>query len=127
MTSNGKSGRKVPPPPNLAADIVLPPSTTFGFKRVKIASAPKGPRGSGAEGGRWRSLARRNPREKLTLTIHYRGGAECWYEVVARGKRGRFPGYIALHDAIREINEGREAWEGEPITYRAPQQHDHSV
>jgi hypothetical protein len=48
-------------------------------------------------------LRRRNPREKLTLTISYRGGAEAWWLIEARGSSGVFPGVAALHDVMREI------------------------
>ena len=38
--------------------------------------------------------------------MKYRGGAAAWYEVRARGSVGRFHGATALHDVMREINEG---------------------
>lgn len=59
-------------------------------------SAPKAPR--------WFGRAKRDPREPLTIKVKYRGGEECWYEVHARGSIGRFPGSVALHDVMREIN-----------------------
>lgn len=44
------------------------------------------------------------PREqKITLTVKYRGGAEGWYLVEARGRHGVFPGVVALHDVMMEI------------------------
>jgi len=60
-----------------------------------------------AEGRRWWSLGRRDPRKKQTIEVHYEGGPECWYEIRARGRSGKFPGYVALHDIMREIDEGR--------------------
>lgn len=42
----------------------------------------------------------------MTITIKYRGGAECWYEIRARGSLGRFHGATALHDVMREIMAG---------------------
>jgi hypothetical protein len=80
-------------------------STTWGWRRVKIASAPQGPTTRDAEHRRWYHLRARDPREWQTLTIKYRGGAEAWYEVSARGERGRFPGHRALHDVMEEINQ----------------------
>lgn len=52
---------------------------------------------------RWGRLARRNGREKLTITVTYRGGNQCWYLIEARGERGVFSGVTALHDVMSEI------------------------
>lgn len=52
---------------------------------------------------RWYGLSRRNPKDKLTLTVTYRGGAECWYLIEGRGRSGVFPGVVCIHDAMREI------------------------
>ena len=57
----------------------------------------------GRKAARWFHLPLRDRRKPLTLTISYRGGPECWYEVHARGSIGRFPGYAALHDVMNEI------------------------
>lgn len=79
-------------------------SARWEFRRVKIASAPKGPtRQSAQQPSRWFGLAYRPPRDPLHMSVVYRGGPECWYEVHARGRVGRFPGYVALHDAMIEI------------------------
>lgn len=69
---------------------------------------PEANKHSRPKGARWRSLAGRNPRESLLLQVTFRGGPECWYEVRARGSMGRFPGYVSLHDAVSEINDGRD-------------------
>lgn len=37
-------------------------------------------------------------RKPVTLTLSYRGGAEGWVEVRARGAIWRFPGSTAIHD-----------------------------
>jgi hypothetical protein len=52
---------------------------------------------------RWFHLPMRDRRKPLTLTISYRGGPECWYEIHARGSIGRFPGYTALEDVMGVI------------------------
>lgn len=39
----------------------------------------------------------------MTLTIQFRGGKECWYEIRGRGRTIRRPGVIALHDIMREF------------------------
>lgn len=45
----------------------------------------------------------------MTVTVRYRGGAEAWYEVKARGRTWRFPGHVALHDAFDRISDGDRA------------------
>lgn len=53
------------------------------------------------------ALPRRSPRDLMGLTVRYRGGPEAWWEVHARGRVWRFPGYVCLHDALSTIYEGR--------------------
>lgn len=66
---------------------------------------PAGGQKTAAAGARrWFGRAQRDPREPLTIKVKYRGGEECWYEIHARGAVGRFPGHVALHDAMSEIN-----------------------
>jgi hypothetical protein len=76
-------------------------STTWEWKRVKIdpplAAPPKQSPKAAAR------LARRAAREPTTLTIRYRGGAEAWWEVKARGRSWRVPGHVALHDVMRMV------------------------
>lgn len=78
-------------------------STTWGWKRVKISPTAGGQRARVAKPPRWYKLPRRDPRQPLSITVSYRGGQECWYEVHARGSIGRFPGHVALHDVMSEI------------------------
>lgn len=79
------------------------PSTTWAFKRVKMRSAPQA-KGSGR---RRRSplsgLPPHPPRSPLSVTVVYRGGAECWIELRSRGRVVRRPGSVALYDVLREI------------------------
>lgn len=72
-----------------------------------VRRRPAGPAGRRAKPGRWWSHSRLRPRERLTLTIHYRGGPEAWYQVEARGSMGRFTGITSLHDVMSEIYGGR--------------------
>jgi hypothetical protein len=53
-------------------------------------------------------LSRRDPRKPLEITIKYRGGPECWWEVRARGVTLRRPGHMAIHDLFVEITAGGE-------------------
>lgn len=79
------------------------PSTTWAWKRVKIAPPPEAREADGRKPGRWFRLPPWPPRRPLTISVKYRGGPECWYEVHARGSVGRFPGVTALDDVMREI------------------------
>jgi hypothetical protein len=47
---------------------------------------------------------RRWPRsEALTIKIQYRGGAESWWLVTARGSHGVFPGHASLEDVLHQV------------------------
>lgn len=75
-------------------------STTWEWKRVKVPMRPKGhvkqpPKAS--------ARSPRDARDPLTITVTYRAGAECWWQVSARGTVYRFPGATALHDVMRHI------------------------
>lgn len=87
---------------------MLSPSTTWEYRRVIVRRPAGGQMGQTPKGGRWFRRPPRNGREVLTLTVKFRGGPECWYEVHARGSVGRFHGASALHDVMSEINGGSE-------------------
>lgn len=79
-------------------------STTWTWKRVKIARPAGGHSDSAAQPLRWYRLPPWPLRRPMTLSVKYRGGAEAWYEIHARGSSGRFVGSTALHDVMREIS-----------------------
>lgn len=79
------------------------PSTTWEWKRVKMARPPEARRAAPAKLARWWGRAPLNPRKPITLTVTLRGGAECWVEIHARGSAGRFHGATAIYDILREI------------------------
>jgi len=79
------------------------PSTTWAWKRVKIASPPEARVTGARKGGRWWYLPPWPRSRPLPITIKYRGGPECWYEIHGRGAEGRFPGHTALHDVMSEV------------------------
>lgn len=64
---------------------------------------PEASKGSAPKGHRWRRRSPWDPRKPLSLTVKSRGGAECWYEVHARGDLGRVPGSTSLHDLMTMI------------------------
>lgn len=78
------------------------PSTTFGWKRVKISQPPE----ANEHVERSESLKSLLPwprRRPLVITVKYRGGAECWYEIRSRGRTIRRPGYVQIHDLIHDL------------------------
>lgn len=87
-------------------------STTWEYRRVKIG--PLAHRAStAAEPGKagrryFLRLARRNPRQPLSVTIKYRGGSECWVEIVARGGVLRVPGHAAVYDVLMTLNSYKQ-------------------
>lgn len=69
---------------------------------------PQGPQQRSPQGPIRARLSRWNPRERLTITVSYRGGAEAWYEIHARGRTYRATGVTALHDVMETLyNDGR--------------------
>lgn len=80
------------------------PSTTWGYRRVKMPSSAPQASSASRRGRHPATLSKRNPREPLTITVTYRGGPECWWEIKARGVTFRRPGYVALHDLLSEVN-----------------------
>jgi hypothetical protein len=77
------------------------PSTTWEWRRVKIAPAPQ------AKSDRERSESASLlpwPRQKpITVVLKYRGGPECWVEVRARGRVWRRPGHTAIYDLLTTV------------------------
>jgi hypothetical protein len=78
-------------------------STTFEWKRVKVASPPKARDAVRSAARGFRRLPPWPMRKPLTLTIKLRGGPECWVEVHSRGQIQRFPGVTAVYDVLRTI------------------------
>jgi len=82
------------------------PSTHWEWRRVKIRRPPEAQSTAAPQGRRLRGLPPRNPRESTFIQVHFRGGPECWYEVKARGRTLRYPGWVDLHSMMEEINQG---------------------
>ena len=75
-------------------------STTYALKRVRITRRPAANKHSRRQAS---SLARRDKREPLTITVRYRGGPEAWWEIKARGQTLRYPGWLDLNAVLCEI------------------------
>lgn len=83
------------------------PSTNWEWRRVKVRRPAGGQGDSAAKPLRWFHLPPWPTRRPLSITVLYRGGPEAWYEIRARGTAGRFPGHVALHDALAEVYASR--------------------
>lgn len=81
-------------------------STRWEWRQVIVRRPAGGQKPVSPKARRFWSLPPRNPREPLHLTIKFRGGPECWYEVHARGQIVRYPGVRSLHEIMDEINTG---------------------
>jgi len=79
------------------------PSTTWEWRQVKIDPPLAAPTAQPRQSPRKPALSHWNGRTALTVTVRYRGGAECWYEVKARGRVWRAPGVLALHDVMEAV------------------------
>jgi len=77
--------------------------THWEWKLCKIDLPPEAA-GTAPRSGTFRSLSGPwPPRLPLSVTFTYRGGPQCWWEIKARGITVRRPGYLAMHDVMREI------------------------
>lgn len=81
-------------------------SPRWEYRRVMVRRSAGGQKAPHPKGGRFFGRPPRNPREPLTISVKYRGGPECWYEIHARGCVARFPGYVSIHEIMDEINTG---------------------
>ena len=82
------------------------PSTTWVWKTRTIRVPAGGQKQEPPAGRHPKQLPSRDPRKPLTITISYRGGAECWWEIRGRGIVIRRPGALALHDVLSDL-QGR--------------------
>lgn len=79
-------------------------STTFAWRRVKIARPPEGTTPRGAKRSSFMRLPRSERRRPVTLTVVYRGGAESWWLVKARGSHQVFPGHASIEDVMARVH-----------------------
>jgi hypothetical protein len=80
------------------------PSTTWAWRQRKIRRPAGGHSDSAPKGRRWFGLPPRDPSVPLKISVKFRGGPECWYEIHARGGMARYPGWICIHDVMSDIN-----------------------
>jgi len=89
-------------------------STTWTLGEVKIARPPKAPGNRAEAPQRGVQLLQREAREPCTWLVSWRGGAEAWIEVRARGRTWRFPGHVCIAEAVLEVANGRRPAAGNP-------------
>lgn len=102
MTSDADGGMKREP-----GEIEQPfGSTTWQWRRVKVQRRPEG--SITARRSRtarlWRTLPRGDRHKWVTVRIRWRGGAESWWLVEARGKVQAVQGWQALEDLMCAIH-----------------------
>lgn len=83
------------------------PSTKWEWKLVKMSPPPGGDRAAADIHGRRAPLSSRDPHKPISIEVRYKGGAEASYVVTYRGRVWRFPGYVALHDMMQQVNGQR--------------------
>lgn len=79
-------------------------SPTLEWEFGKIRRRPQRQRDSAKHRQLWRRMSRRNPSAPLTITVEWRGGAEAWVRVSARGSYRNYPGYASIADVVLDIN-----------------------
>lgn len=79
------------------------PSTTYGWIYGKVRRPAGGQQARRPKGVHFKRLRSWNPREPLSIKVSYRGGAECWVEIHARGAEGRFPGHLPIYEVLRAV------------------------
>ena len=79
-------------------------STTWVAKPDRMRRSRREGQQNGPKAPSFLSLGRRNPRDRLTVQVMYRGGSEAWWLVEARGTRQAFPGHMSIHDVMSQVN-----------------------
>lgn len=85
----------------------LGPSTTFEWRQVRVRRGAAGSNTARRSRSAWRRFARRDPGEWLTIRVKWRGGAEDWVMVSARGETNPIPGHRSLIDVVMAVNNAR--------------------
>lgn len=80
--------------------------STKWVKKVSILTGPPRPVGTASTKSTPSQppLRARDPRKPIYIELAYRGGSVAWWEVKARGRTWRFPGYTAIADVMQRVN-----------------------
>lgn len=79
------------------------PSTRWEHKLVKVRPSAGGHRRSIRAKTGFLRLYRLPRTESVRITVIYRGGAESWWLLKARGEHQAFPGHLCLEDVMARI------------------------
>lgn len=79
-------------------------SPTCEWEIAKIRRRPQRQAGSAKRRQLWARMSRRNPTQPLAVQLEWRGGAEAWVRVAARGSYRNYPGYATIADIVLDIN-----------------------
>ena len=82
-------------------------STTWVAKPDRMRRSRREGQQDGPKAPSFLSLGRRNPKDRLTIQVKYRGGSEAWWLIEARGTRQAFPGHMCVHDVMSAVNGQR--------------------
>src|SRR5215213_8195219 len=90
------------------------PSTTIVWETARIPRRRQ-PQSTAAAKQRPKSLlVTREEREPLFLTVTYKGGAEGWVIVQARGRVVPVPGWWSLLELVLDVNSDAWGRRGQP-------------
>lgn len=82
---------------------VCAPSTTWAWRKVKIARPPEGTTQQRRSRYGFLRLTRQPRSRPVRLTLTYRGGPESRWLVEARGTRESFIGSVYLEDVMARV------------------------
>lgn len=79
------------------------PSTTYAWKKVKVSRGAAGQGTARRRRSGFLRLARADRSRPVRVTVTYRGGAESWWWVEARGEKAALPGHWSFDDVMARI------------------------
>lgn len=82
-------------------------STSWEWRRVRVDRGAAGSKAAARKGHRWKRFGRRDATQPITTVLKYRGGAQAWILVTARGESNIYAGDTALIDVLNDINQTR--------------------
>lgn len=79
------------------------PSTIHVWELAKIQTPARAGKHVRRRRSSFASLPKWPRRQPLVIKVWWRGGAEAWWQLEARGVTIRRPGHVCLHDVLAEI------------------------
>lgn len=79
-------------------------STTWEWRRVKVTRPPGGQEAGRSASYGFKRLRRSRRDLPVRITVTYRGGAQSWWLVEARGRHQAISGVMAFEDVMRIIH-----------------------